>query len=297
MDGILNLLKPPHMTSHDVVGYLRRLLKTKKVGHTGTLDPMAAGVLPICIGNATKLSQFLLNDSKSYRCELTLGYNTDTQDRWGKVVKESKIDVTENEIIKVFDKFKGQIFQQPPMYSALKYQGKKLYELAREGKTVEREARKVTVHSLNILGIQNKKILFDVYCSKGTYVRTLCEDIGNRLNTGGHMSFLLRTSSGRFTLKETVTLEQLHVLQPEEIERSYLFPMDYPLLEMPSVHIKPHSIKYLLNGNNMLDKNILRHDPIQENQYVRVYAEQKFMAIGVVKKEEAFYIDIHRVFN
>ncbi|AOT68232.1 tRNA pseudouridine(55) synthase TruB [Geosporobacter ferrireducens] len=297
MDGIINLLKPPHMTSHDTVGYLRRLLKTKKVGHTGTLDPMAAGVLPICIGNATKVSQFLLNDSKVYRCELTLGYNTDTQDRWGKVIKEGKVDATKDEIIKVFDEFKGEILQKPPMYSALKHQGRKLYELAREGKTVEREARKVTIHELNILDIQSEKILFDVYCSKGTYVRTLCEDIGNRLNAGGHMSFLLRTSSGRFTLKETVTVEQLQELQLEDIEQNHLFPMDYPLLEMPSVHIKSNSIKYLLNGNNMLHKNILRHDPMRENQYVRVYAEQKFMAVGIVKKDEEFYIDIHRVFN
>ncbi len=297
MDGIINVLKPPHMTSHDVVGYLRRLLKTKKVGHTGTLDPMAAGVLPICIGNATKVSQFLLNDSKVYRCELTLGYNTDTQDRWGKVVKEGKVEVTQEEINSVFDEFKGQILQQPPMYSALKYQGRKLYELAREGKTIEREARKITIHELTILDIQGDKILFDVYCSKGTYVRSLCEDIGNRLNSGGHMSFLLRTASGRFKVEETVTLETLQSLQVEDIEKNYLFPMDYPLLEMSSVHIKPNSVKYLLNGNNMLCKNILRHDPMRENEHVRIYAEEKFMAIGIVKKEEEFYIDIHRVFN
>ncbi|SHI78869.1 tRNA pseudouridine synthase B [Geosporobacter subterraneus DSM 17957] len=297
MDGIINLLKPPHMTSHDAVGYLRRLLKTKKVGHTGTLDPMAAGVLPICIGNATKVSQFLLNDAKAYRCELTLGCNTDTQDRWGTVTKVGKREVSQEEIIRVFNTFKGEILQYPPMYSALKHRGKKLYELARAGKTIEREARKVTIYELNILDIRGHKVLFDVCCSKGTYVRTLCEDIGNKLNTGGHMSFLLRTASGRFKLGETVTLEDLQETAVEDIERNYLFPIDYPLYNLPNVYIRSSSIKYLLNGNDMLQKNILRHDPLKENEYVKIYAEEKFMAIGIVKTENQFYIDIQRVFN
>lgn len=297
MKGIINVLKPPNMTSHDVVYFIRRILSIKKVGHTGTLDPMAAGVLPICVGEATKISSYLLNDKKKYRCEMILGYNTDTQDRWGKIINTRKVNVTEKDIYKVFDSFKGEIYQIPPMYSALKHKGKKLYELAREGKEVERQPRKITIYELNIIDISENRILFDVLCSKGTYVRSLCEDIGNALHCGGHMSFLLRTASGKFTLGDTVTLETLKNTSISQIESKYLFSMDYPLVFMPKVNIKEESKKYLLNGNNLYLKNIASHDHLKQNDVVRLYVDNQFIALGKVQLDKNFYIDVDRVFN
>ena len=296
MDGIINILKPPHMTSHDVVGFLRRALKQKKVGHTGTLDPMAAGVLPVCIGNATKISQFLLNDTKKYRCEMTLGMNTDTQDIWGQVTKTRDISINESDIYHVFDSFRGEIYQTPPMYSAIKVQGKKLYELARQGIEVERTKRLIKIYELDILHINNNKILFDVKSSKGTYVRTLCEDIGNRLNCGAAMSFLLRTGTGRFSLQNSCTLEEISAESIEGIERKYLFKLDYSLVDLPKVTIKENSVKYLLNGNNIYLKNINEKDLIV-GKIVRLYVQNNMVALGEIKYDNEPYIDIQRVFN
>src|SRR5699024_7826810 len=195
MDGILNIYKPPGMTSFDVVSIVRRELKIKKVGHTGTLDPMASGVLVLCTGKATKISQYILGSKKSYIGELTLGYETDTHDLEGKVLKHSKKKVSSKDISEVFNSFKGEVNQIPPMYSAVRFKGRKLYELAREGKVVERKSRKVTIYNLDILEIdENNKVLFGVECSAGTYIRTLCNDIGYKLGTYGYMSYLTRTS-------------------------------------------------------------------------------------------------------
>ncbi|TCO79897.1 tRNA pseudouridine(55) synthase TruB [Marinisporobacter balticus] len=297
MKGIINVLKPPNMTSHDVVYFIRRILKTKKVGHTGTLDPMAAGVLPICVGEATKVSQYLLNDKKKYRCEMTLGHNTDTQDRWGKIINTRPVNVIEKDIYDVFESFKGEIYQIPPMYSALKHKGKKLYELAREGKEVERKERKINIYELEIIQISDKQILFDVLCSKGTYIRALCEDVGNKLQCGACMSFLLRTQSGKFTLDDTVTLEELEKASTYEIESKYLFAMEYPLTFMPKVNIKEESKKYLLNGNNLYLKNIASHDDFTHDARVRLYVENQFIGLGKIQSDKDFYIDVDRVFN
>lgn len=211
MDRIINILKPPNMTSHDVVGRLRRLTRIKRIGHTGTLDPMAAGVLPVCIGKSTKIIEYFENDSKTYRCEMTLGASTDTEDAWGTVIESSDILPTEQSIREVMMSFIGEINQIPPMYSALKINGQKLYDLARQGKVVERKARLRTIHSIDIIHIdlEKKTVLYDVSCSKGTYVRTLCHDIGVKLGCFAHMSFLMRTQSGQFSLEDSVTLEQL----------------------------------------------------------------------------------------
>ncbi len=297
MEGILNILKPPHMTSHDVVAFIRKTFNIKKVGHTGTLDPMASGVLPICLGKATKISQYLLNDKKRYRCEMILGYNTDTQDKWGKKVQARKVECTEKDIIEVFDSFKGEISQVPPMYSALKRDGKKLYELAREGKTIERQSRKIQIYDLKILSIKNNRILFDVFCSKGTYVRTLCEDIGNALNCGAYMSFLLRTQSGKFTISQTVTLETIQNTMLEKIQKDYLFPLDYPLQDMPKVSIKNSFRKYVLNGNRIALNAIEDFEPFTLDSVLRVYVNGKFTALGKVKKAQEIYIDIDKVFH
>lgn len=296
MNGILNVLKPPHMTSHDVVYFVRKALNTKKVGHTGTLDPMAAGVLPICIGSATKISQYLLNDKKKYRCEMILGSNTDTQDKWGTVLSTRPVDVSEKEIVDVFNHFEGEIKQIPPMYSALKHNGKKLYELAREGKVIEREPRKIFIYDLKIIQIKGHTILFDVLCSKGTYIRTLCEDIGNKLGCGGCMSFLLRTQSGAFHIDKTITLETIKDISLDQLAGDYLFSLDYPLSYMPKVKIKKSSEKYLLNGNDIFLKNIEQSDELILDSRVRLYVENRFIGLGDVKKREELYIDVHRVF-
>ena len=285
------------MTSHDVVNVIRRILKQKKVGHTGTLDPMAAGVLPICIGSATRISQYLMDQSKEYRCEMTLGSNTDTQDRWGKILQTRPVEVKESDIYDVFETFLGDIKQVPPMYSAIKIQGKKLYELARSGIEVERKERAVHIYQLVILKIENNRILFDVKCSKGTYVRTLCEDIGNKLNCGGFMNFLLRTESGKFNLYNSCTLEELTKNSIEFIEQTYLFKTDYPLSHLPRITVRDDSEKYLLNGNNILLKNVEEKDRFIEGNIVRLYLRERLVALGEVKIDNEPFIDIYTVFN
>lgn len=212
MNGILNILKPPDMTSFDIVARVRGLLRMKKAGHTGTLDPMAVGVLPVCLGSATKAIEFMMENDKLYRAELSLGISTDTQDATGEVLIESEVACSNEEITAAIKSFEGKSEQLPPMYSAVKINGRKLYEMAREGLTVDRTARKIEIFSTDIIDIKKDfkvRILFDVHCSKGTYIRTLCADIGEKLGCGGHMSFLIRKRAGAFDLTTAVTLEEL----------------------------------------------------------------------------------------
>lgn len=280
MNGILNILKPPGMTSHDVVSVIRKKLNTKKVGHTGTLDPNAAGVLPICIGKATKISQFLLEGTKKYRAELKLGIETDTQDIYGKVINKYPVTSTEKEIKKAILNFVGDYNQVPPMYSAIKIKGKKLYELARQGIEVEREPRKVKIYNIDIIKINDNKILFDVVCSKGTYIRTLCNDIGKLLGCGGTMSFLIRTESSDFNLDTTIALEELDNI--EYVEK-ILLPLDFPLKHMKKIMVKPSYSKQILNGNPILSHYLSYNlnDPLETK--VRIYLEDQFIGIGIVK--------------
>ncbi len=202
--GVLNINKPLGISSFDVVRKIKKLAKEKKVGHGGTLDPEACGVLPVCIGRATKAIDFIMEGEKEYIAKVKLGVVTDTYDREGKVLRESKVDSTEEEITKVINKFVGTIAQVPPMYSALKQNGKKLYELAREGKEVYREPRTVTIHSIDILSIDSPIIHIKVRCSKGTYIRSLCYDIGEELGCGAMMWELERTATGPFTIDRSV---------------------------------------------------------------------------------------------
>lgn len=213
MDGVLNLLKPPGMTSHDVVGAVRRALGIKKVGHTGTLDPGVAGVLPICVGRATRLAEFIAGSDKAYRAEITFGVTTDTQDSFGEVLSEADASqIGRGDVAYALTKFQGEIMQVPPMVSAVKVGGKRLYELAREGVEVERAARPVTIHKLQLLDFRpglHPTAFVDVVCSKGTYIRTLAADLGAALGVGAHMSYLVRTRSGGFHLNDAATLEDL----------------------------------------------------------------------------------------
>lgn len=211
MDGILVVNKPAGITSHDVIDIIRKKMNMRRIGHTGTLDPMATGVLIILIGKATKLSKILVQDEKEYVATLFLGRRTDTQDSAGRVLEErsvTKVDI--EEIKKVFKNFLGEIEQVPPMVSSKKYNGRKLYELARQGKSVPRESRKVTIREIEILDFNLPEIVFRVRCSKGTYIRTLCEDIGRSLGYPAHMSALVRTRAGRFLLEDACGLDSFN---------------------------------------------------------------------------------------
>ncbi len=217
MDGFINLLKPAGMTSHDAVSALRRILCTKKIGHTGTLDPMAAGVLSMCVGSATRAAEYVECDEKEYRCELLLGTVTDTGDIWGKALESAcgarikAEDITADMVIEALHSMKGEQDQYPPIYSAIRKNGKHLYEYARNGEEVEIEPRRITVHSIEPVSVFHEpgRVLFDVKCSKGTYVRSICTDIGEKLGCGASMSFLVRTKSGSFCIDDAVTLEEM----------------------------------------------------------------------------------------
>lgn len=220
MDGIFNVLKPPKMTSHDVIAFLRRALKTKKVGHAGTLDPDAAGVLPVFVGSATRLLEFAVEGKKQYIVEITLGRQTDTGDDSGNVIKEMPVpELTAEMLQEVIAKFRGRQLQIPPMYSALKVNGQKLYALARKGIEVERQPREIEVYKLDLLYYGDGKITLAVDCSKGTYIRVLGEDIAAALGTCGTMSFLLRTQVGEFTIEEAATLQEIAAC-PEQYIKS-----------------------------------------------------------------------------
>lgn len=210
MDGIFNVLKPPGMTSHDVVGALRKILHMKKIGHGGTLDPLAAGVLPVFTGMATRFLEYAAHEEKSYRAELTFGFQTDTGDTEGAVIAESPVrDLTAEEIEAALASFRGEGTQIPPMYSAISVGGTKLYKLARQGIEVKREPRPITLYELEKVDYTGKTLVFDVTCSKGTFIRTLCEDLAAKLGMKGTMSFLLRGRAGVFRLEDAHTLQEI----------------------------------------------------------------------------------------
>lgn len=216
MNGIINVYKEKGFTSHDVVAKLRGILKTRKIGHTGTLDPNAEGVLPVCVGRATKVSELLMEKDKTYQVEFQLGIVTDTQDIWGKVLEQKDVKCSENEVRNTAMGFLGKQMQLPPMYSALKVDGKKLYEFARQGIEVERKGREIVIYEItDFISLGNHTYGMSVSCSKGTYIRTLCHDIGEKLGCGAAMTSLCRTKSGKFTLRSSLTLPQIETLVRE----------------------------------------------------------------------------------
>ncbi|MQL52454.1 tRNA pseudouridine(55) synthase TruB [Desulfofundulus thermobenzoicus] len=253
MDGILNVLKPPGMTSHDMVAFIRRLVPGKKAGHTGTLDPGAAGVLPVCLGRATRIIQFLPGE-KAYRAETTFGRATDTGDAFGRVVyRGDATGLTRRAIEEVLQTFCGQIRQVPPMTSAVHYAGKKLYQLARQGLEVERQPRLVTIHSLRLVrltgeGSGQPKALVDVVCSAGTYIRTLIHDLGERLGCGAYMSFLLRIRAGPFSIHRAVTLEEVADMVREGNLAQNLVGLKEALGHMPAVQVQQRAVAAVRAG-------------------------------------------------
>nr|WP_081678763.1 tRNA pseudouridine(55) synthase TruB [Blautia wexlerae] len=253
MDGVIVIRKEKGFTSHDVVAKLRGILHMKKIGHTGTLDPDAEGVLPVALGKATRLVDMITDKEKTYEAVMRLGVVTDTQDMSGTVLSQTtELSVTEEELCTVVSSFVGDYMQVPPMYSALKINGKKLYELAREGKTVERKPRPVHFYEIEILDISFPLVRFRVTCSKGTYIRTLCHDIGEKLGCGAAMESLLRTKVGRFTLDDAITLAQTEEAVQKGTIESKILGIEEILAEYPRVCCTKEGDRLLANGNPLV---------------------------------------------
>lgn len=260
MDGIINVHKEAGFTSHDVVAKLRGILHQKKIGHTGTLDPDATGVLPVCLGKATKVCDLLTNKDKTYIATCRLGVVTDTQDMSGNVLSRHSIDhITESAIKDCVMGFVGTLEQVPPMYSALKVNGKKLYELAREGKTITRKPREITIEQINILqmDLQEGTFVMEVTCSKGTYIRTLCHDIGEKLGCGGAMEKLIRSRVADFALEEALTISEISELVSLDALQEHIISVDSLFPDYAKVQVMGEGVKYLANGNP-LKKNMIQ---------------------------------------
>ncbi len=276
MNGIVNFFKPKGMTSHQAVNFLRKKLDMKKIGHTGTLDPEVSGVLPLCVGKATRVSEYLLESDKEYIGELTLGIKTSTGDSQGEVIETSDKEVSQSEIEAVFKKYLGEIEQIPPMHSALKHKGQKLYDLARAGIEVERKPRRITVYENEILDIiDNKKILFRIKCSKGTYIRTICEDIGEDLGTLGYMSYLIRTESDIFKIEDAIGKETIENMSLEDFEKA-MYSIDTGALKFEKIEIADKYFNELCHGIKI---DISDYDMEMEVDY-RIYCKNIFIGVA-----------------
>ena len=303
-NGILPVYKETGLTSHDVVFKLRKILKTKKIGHTGTLDPEVSGVLPVCIGTATRVSDYVMDMGKSYNATITLGESTTTEDQTGEVI--DKIDVQENaininKVDAVLKQFEGIIEQVPPMYSSVKVNGKKLYEYARKGETVERPVRKVNIDSIartSELQFEDGKCHFniEVKCGKGTYIRTLATDIGKQLGYPAHMSLLTRINSGGFDIQDSITLDQISQLHEQDTLQSNLFPLEYGLKSLPKIYVSDENIKTrILNGQKFNKKQF---NQTIEQQLVFIDSEtEEVMAIYIQHPDKNHEIKPKKVFN
>ena len=289
--GVLNVYKEKGYTSHDAVAKLRGIVKQKKIGHTGTLDPDAEGVLPVCFGKATKLCDLLTDKDKTYQAVLLLGQVTDTQDTSGQVLeKHSTEDLTNEKVENVIRSFEGEYDQIPPMYSALKVNGKKLYELAREGKIVERAARRVQIFDIEILSIALPRVTMKVHCSKGTYIRTLCHDIGQKLGCGACMEKLTRTKVSRFEIKDSLTLAQIEVLKKEDRLSEILVPIDQMFANYPSIIVSGEAARLAYNGNGIKDRDVRKDENILDEAYVRVYDDvEDFIGVYQYHEKEREY--------
>ncbi len=286
MNGILNIKKEKGFTSHDVVAKLRGILKQKKIGHTGTLDPDATGVLPVCLGSATVLCDLLTDKIKEYKAEIQFGIATDTEDISGTVIKTMPVSFTKNELSETVRKFIGDIDQIPPMYSAIKIDGKKLYQLAREGVTVARKARQVKIYSIDIDNIKTDdngivtEACITVVCGKGTYIRSLCRDMGEALGTAACMKSLVRTKSGRFDIENALTLDEIIALQEKDELKARLFTVEEFFSDLPSFKVKTGINRLILNGNKLKKEEVETDAPFVNGQNFRAYDEAgRFVAV------------------
>ena len=273
--GILLLDKRLSVSSNRALQEVRRLYNANKAGHTGSLDPLATGLLPLCFGEATKVSAMMLDDNKRYQVVVKLGVMTDTGDAEGKIIEEKPVPELSLEDIEVcLQSFSGEIDQVPPMYSALKHNGKKLYELAREGKVIERKARRITIFELKLLNTTSDSLTLDVFCSKGTYIRSLAEDIGHKLGCGGTVVELRRMQAGQFKIEDALTLEQLQQMDPEKL-KGLLIDVDKPLEGMPALELSASQAILIKQGQQI---NMEKTEAIQG--MVRMYSEQVFLGLG-----------------
>lgn len=289
--GIINIYKEAGYTSHDVVAKLRRILGQKKIGHTGTLDPDATGVLPVCLGVGTKLCDMLTDENKEYVAALRFGITTDTQDLSGTMLSSREVSITGEQAIEIADGFLGTYEQIPPMYSALKVNGRKLYELAREGKEVERKARTVRIEELEVLHVEMPVLRMRVVCSKGTYIRTLCDDIGKKAGCGAAMESLQRTRVGKFRIEEALHLSEVEERLAAGSLEAYIVPADDMFSHLQCIKVLPEYGKQLENGNCLAMKMTDALDRIGDGEQVRVYHENgSFYGIyRYEKRTETFY--------
>lgn len=271
-DGVVIVNKPKGMTSHDVVSAMRRVYRTRRVGHTGTLDPMATGVLPICIGNATRAADMLLESDKRYVAEFILGKRSDTLDNEGAITQECEVNVTDEQVRNAVAEFVGEIEQIPPMYSAIKRDGKKLYDLARQGIEVEREPRRIRINSIDVIDIALPTVTIDVSCSKGTYIRSLCDDIGQKLGCGAVMSALQRVETAGFSIDNSYTVDELASMDEPQ---SVLLPTDKLFSHLPAIHLNEKQEKSITNGVRMTWRTGI------EGQSYRLYSQSgRFLCIS-----------------
>lgn len=284
MNGIIIINKPKNYTSFDVIAILRKKLGQRKIGHMGTLDPMATGVLPILLGETAKFQIYCQENDKQYSAKIHFGTTTDSLDITGKVLTDIKSNVTKEALEKALDKFKGNIKQIPPMFSAIKKDGKKLYNLARNGITVEREPRDVTIKKLDLINFdeRNQNATIDVLCSKGTYIRSLCSDIGETLRCGAVMIALNRTKSNGFDISQSIQLDKLKELPIEKIAESYLLPTDSLFKNLKKVNISASQEIRFKNGGNLSLQRIKLPSDIKNHKVIRVYNGRVFVGLGKI---------------
>ena len=298
MNGIIIIDKPQEWTSNDVVSRLRRVFNTRRIGHGGTLDPMATGVLPVFVGRATRGVEFFEHAEKVYEATLRFGLPTDTEDITGKVLTENEVSLTENDLLAVLPKFRGDILQVPPMYSAIKVGGRKLVDIAREGGEAERRPRQVTIHSIDAEKLSCDTYSLRVSCSKGTYIRTLCADIGKKLGCGAAMSALRRTETGGFTLSDAYTVEQLEAMTAEQ-RQALVLPTESLFTELDAVEIPQFYANLFLSGAPLYQKKL--RVSIPEGKLIRVKHKGEFLGLGradtlsdasaVLKPEKLFRLE------
>ncbi|MDT0694835.1 tRNA pseudouridine(55) synthase TruB [Mammaliicoccus sciuri] len=296
LDGILAIHKEVGMTSHDVVFKLRKILKTKKVGHTGTLDPEVSGVLPICVGKATRVSDYVMESGKSYRAEVTIGVSTTTEDQTGEIVDQKRVDQNlwdKDEIIATLKQLEGDIEQIPPMYSAVKVNGKKLYEYARKNIEIERPVRRVHINSINLISdiiYENDicKFEIEVECGKGTYIRTLATQIGALLNYPAHMSHLIRLKSGGFTLNQAIKLDDLREIVEQDKLQDVILPLEYGLNGLTKITVHDKNIVTRIQNGQKIEKSLIdesKHD----GEFVVWYEDKAIAIMDTYDKNETLY--------
>lgn len=292
MNGVFNIFKPKGISSYQVVKEVRNILNISKVGHTGTLDPSASGVLLICLGQATKIAEFLVGMKKHYQGEMILGISTDTQDSEGKIIQKREVgtDIDEKRIKDIFQKYEGTIDQMPPMFSAAHYKGERLYRLARKGIEVKRNLKKVKIYQLNLINFYqevNPIVKFEVICSKGTYIRTLCNDIGDELGCGAYLSNLVRKKVGNFSIEDSLNLEELK--KEKVLGKKYLISIDSALEGLNKISLKSEATKTILNGGVISNEQIVEIPKglmTRKNKFVKIFdAKGNLLSLGISIRE------------